>query len=733
MSRKNSGPPRRHQQPKGRHQPQPSRIRPQQVLDAIRQMPDGRGGVHELAKSLRLHRAGDRKALERTIAQMLDDGELSRHGRQLASTGRRRSWVGSLSLHPDGYGFVSVQGQDKDLFLPAGETAGLMHGDVVEVRVVNRRGRTAAELIRVVHEASDTLVGRLVIHEGIGMVEPRSRRMPQRILIKARDAAGAHDGDWVRVRVERGSVPLRGHVVGVLGDILEPAKLIDLVVAENGLPGDFPADVQQEAEGIDPEVVPGRFPHHADFTHLEFVTIDGEDARDFDDAVCVHPRGEGFEAWVAIADVAEYVRPGSALDRDAGERGNSFYFPDRVIPMLPERLSNGVCSLNPQVLRLAMVVRMRFDANGTRRAVQVHEAVIRSRARLTYRQVGAWLQDGDAGAVPDEAVRAMLRQAERLFGMLEKMRKKRGALDLDLPEVRAVLHDNTVSSLDVQERLVSHRLIEEMMLAANTAMAEYFEERQVPLLYRVHAPPKPESVQLLNDFLAPFGLALPNKPNRPLRPADVERILEQASDTPVAHVLHRLILRSMQQARYSPDNLGHFGLAYRSYCHFTSPIRRYADLTVHRRLKAMLRNESPDAALPASELAAIGETTSVQERKQTQSEWDTQAMLAALYHAKDVGSEFAAVISGMSKRRMFLELQPTLAEGSLSLDSLGSQYVLDETGHRLVARRGGHAYHLGDRLRVRIESTDPVRGLINVTLEPESMPARDKARETRDA
>jgi ribonuclease R len=296
-----------------------------------------------------------------------------------------------------------------------------------------------------------------------------------------------------------------------------------------------------------------------------------------------------------------------------------------------------------------------------------------------------------------------------------------------------VLHDNTVRGLDLQERLISHRLVEEMMLAANTAVAEYFEERQVPLLYRIHPAPKPESIQTLNDFLAPFGLALPNKADKPLQPAEVERILEKASDTPVAHVLHRLILRSMQQARYTPDNVGHFGLAYRSYCHFTSPIRRYADLCVHRRLKAMLRNTSPDAVLPASELAAIGEITSVQERKQTQSEWDVQAMLTALYHTKDVGQDFDAVIAGMSKRRMFLELKPTLAEGSLSLDALGSEYVLDETGHRLVARRGGHAYHLGDTLRVRIDSTDPARGLINLSLQPESMPsdARTPASEAR--
>ncbi len=683
------------------------------------ELPDGRGGVHELAKAMRLHRPGDRKSLELTIEHMLADGELRRNGRQLAATGRSSSFVGTLSLHPDGFGFVAVDGLEKDLFLPVGETRGLMHGDVVEVRAVQRRGRPAAELVRVVREANDTLVGRLVIRDGIGMVEPRSKRMPQAILVKSKDAGNAHDGDWVHVRVMRGSSPLRGRIVGVLGEIAEPAKLIDLVIAENGLPGDFPDDVQQEAGTIDPEVVPARYPHHTDFTHLGFVTIDGEDARDFDDAVCVHPRGDGFEAWVAIADVAEYVRPDSALDREARERGNSFYFPDRVIPMLPERLSNGVCSLNPMVPRLAMVVRMRFDANGTRRAVQVHEGVIHSRARLTYRQVSAWLQDGDAGAIKNADVRAMLRDTERLFRMLEKARRKRGALDLDLPEVRAVLHDNTVSALDVQERLIAHRLIEEMMLAANTAVAEYFEERQVPLLYRIHPAPKPESIQTLNDFLAPFGLSLPNKPDRPLKPAEVERILEQASDTPVAHVLHRLILRSMQQARYTPDNDGHFGLAYHSYCHFTSPIRRYADLCVHRRLKAMLRGESPDAVLPASELAAIGEITSVQERKQTQSEWDVQAMLAALYHTKDVGEVFDAVISGMSKRRMFLELQPTLAEASLAIDALGSQYILDETGHRLVSRRGGHAYHLGDTVRIRIDATDPVRGQINVSLEPE--------------
>ncbi len=625
-----------------------------------------------------------------------------------------------MSAHPDGFGFVDVEGRDKGLFLPHDQMRGLMHGDLVEVRATRRRGRESAELVRIIEEAPPVLVGQFVVEGGMGLVHPRSRRMPQHILIRKRDANGARDGDWVRIEVRRGATPLTGRVLDVLGRELTPERLIDLIVAEQGIETRFPPEALAEAGALPAAVRRKDMEGRTDLRHLPFVTIDGADACDFDDAICVLPRGDGFEAWVAIADVAHYVPRGSALDAEARRRGNSFYFPDRVIPMLPEKISNGLCSLNPNVPRLAMAVRMRFDPNGRRRAVQAFEAVIHSRARLTYDQAAEWLEHRRESAIADAGLRDMLDAALRLHRKLERLRKRRGALDLDVPEVRAVLHEGRVANLSQTRRNVAHHLIEELMLAANTAVAEHMERRKCALLYRVHPAPEREAIEALNDFLKPFGIfvRLPKAgdKNAQVRPGDVQWALEKSEGKPYAHVLHRLVLRSMQQARYTPENEGHFGLAYPTYCHFTSPIRRYADLTVHRRLKALLRRQDPDSMQPVAELEEIGLHASVQERKQQRAEWDTQAMLAALYHEKDVGRAMPAIISGVTRRRIFVELQPTLAEAALDVDDLGDMFELDETRHRLTARRGGASHGLGDRLTVVIDAVDPVRGLIRARM-----------------
>jgi ribonuclease R len=623
---------------------------------------------------------------------------------------------GIVSAHPDGFGFVDVVGREKGVFLPHEEMRDLMHGDTVEVRVVFKRGRESGEYVRTLEEATAVLVGQFNIEGSIGMVQPRSRKIPQAILIKRDDTAGAHSGNWVRVEVQRGTNPLRGKILEVLGSDLTPERLIDLVVAEQGLSESFPAAVERESAAFADEVLEPDCKGRMDLTHLPFVTIDGEDARDFDDAICVIPRGEGFEAWVAIADVAHYVKPKSALDEEAFERGNSFYFPDRVIPMLPEKLSNGLCSLKPKVKRLAMVARMRFDTSGKRRSSRMYEAVIYSHARLTYTQVAKWLEDGDRKAVVGVKIRPMLEDAARLFHVLERCREIRGALDLDLPETRPVLKDNEVLGMASQPRNIAHKLIEELMLAANTAVAEYLESKECALLYRVHPAPEREAIDKLNEFLGPLGLNIKQHPKYDVRPSYVQSVLEKSEGKPYSHVLHRLILRSMQQAKYTTNNEGHFGLAYKSYGHFTSPIRRYADLTVHRRLKALLQDVNPDSVQPAKELEAIGLHVSVQERKQQRGEWDTQAMLAALYHGKDIGKTMSARISGLSKRRVFLELEETLAEASMAVDDLGGMFTHDEVHHRLVARHGEQVLSLGDKLDVVLDSTDPVRGMIQVRL-----------------
>ncbi|MDX8406499.1 MAG: ribonuclease R [Mariprofundus sp.] len=658
-------------------------------------------------------------------AQKNKSGQQSHKGRGSAKAGHhnkiaQQSYTGKVSAHPDGFGFVDVEGIEKGFFLPHEEMNGLMHGDTVEVRPVRRRGRESAEVVRIVEHAPSILVGQFLVQDKVSVVQPRSRKMPQSILIGSADSAGAHDGDWVRVEINRGGGHLRGKVEEVLGDNLSPSRLIDLIVAEQQLDVEFPQDVLAETKNFSDQVLESDIKGRKDLRHIPFVTIDGEDARDFDDAICVLPRGDGFEAWVSIADVSHYVQHNSALDKEALIRSNSFYFPDRVIPMLPEKLSNGLCSLNPNVARLAMTVRMRFDANGTRRSIHVYESVIHSQARLTYTQAADWLEKRDEAAVEKPAIRTMLDDAGRLFRKLEHKRKQRGALDLDMPEVRALLQNDVVVDIIASDRNIAHRLIEEMMLAANTAVAEYMDAHECALLYRSHPAPERQAIETLNEFLAPFGefVKLPkvkDKDSR-VRPGDVQRVLEHSAGKPFAHVLHRLVLRSMQQAKYSPVNEGHFGLAYESYAHFTSPIRRYADLVVHRRLKALIRKEDPNKVQPVNTLVEIGVQTSTQERKQQRGEWDTQAMLAALFHSKDVGKRMSARISGLTKRRIFFEIEPTMAEGGLSVDDLPGAFELDESGHRLVARRGGAVYQLGDCLDIVIESADPVRGQINVRL-----------------
>ncbi|MDT8375244.1 MAG: ribonuclease R [Mariprofundaceae bacterium] len=719
------------------------------IVRALESMPKSSGSMREVEFVLDIKAPDQRRSFKRMVTSMLASGELSQRGKYLTlskgrhkeESGKRhsgshrhargsgatpgdraggRTWTGKLSAHPDGYGFVAVPGRKEDLFLPQNEMKGLMHGDTVEVRAVNYRGRESAELVRIVEEGYNIIIGQFLIRGGVGMVEPRSRKVPQSILVAAKDARGAHDGDWVQVEIQRGTTPLRGRVLQGLSGLLKPSGLIDLIIAEQQLPGEFPDAVMEAANSMPQSVSQAEAATRKDLRHLSFVTIDGEDAKDFDDAVCVMPRGDGFEVWVAIADVAHYVRPNTALDKEAFERSTSFYFPDRVIPMLPEALSNGLCSLRPNVDRLTMAVRMRFDCYGRGRAAQVYDAVIHSRARLTYTQVAAWLEHGDAGAkdcpIQQPEIQQMLSDASRLLQLQEKNRETRGALGLDLPEVRPVVINDEISSLEVSERNIAHRLIEELMLSANVAVAHYFEAHNSPLLYRVHPKPEREAIDKVNDFLAPFGATIKQHHTSGVRPLDIQKILHNCEEKPYGHVLHRLILRSMQQAKYSPNNEGHFGLAYESYCHFTSPIRRYADLTVHRRLKALIRKEDPNRVQPANTLAAVGEHVSIQERKQVRSEWDVEAMLGALYHVRDVGKTFKAIVSGITRRRVFVEIESSLAEASIAVDELGSMFVLDEKNHRLVARRGGYMINLGDELDIEITSTDPVRGVINIAL-----------------
>ena len=689
------------------------RLRSSEVLRQIDLQEDRSMDHKALGKALKIKSKSDVGELKHCIRQLLRQGQLVQHHGKLKTTDHY--YTGILNVHPDGFGFVNCAERREDIYLPADEIHGLIHGDRVEVALQRRRGRESGRFVRLLEAAPAHMVARIERHGNVLLAIPRSRRFPHAVRIDEQHAMQAQDGDWVRLNFNRYSEPLKGKVEKILGKGMNAHELIDLVVHEHGLPDGFPDAALRQASQCPVTVNTALYQQRRDFTHLPFVTIDGEDARDFDDAICVVPRGAGFELWVAIADVAHYVRPGTALDEEARQRGNSFYLPDRVIPMLPEALSNGLCSLKPHQARLAMVARMRMDVTGRCRAVRLYEGIIRSRQRLIYTQVARWLEEGDAQAVADATLQQMLLDAAALAQLLLQRRENRGALDLDIPEAAISLEDGMVGSMHPGQRNQAHRLIEEMMLATNVAVAEELEKHERRFLYRIHPTPEAAAIHRLNAFLAPQGLqlSLPRKHGRS-RPEEWQRLLRKADDQAWGHVLHRLMLRSMQQASYTPKNQGHFGLAYRSYAHFTSPIRRYADLCLHRQVKAMLHRQ-PDSTTE-EELSAIGNHISAQERIAQRTEWDVRDMLAALYHSQHIGKTMTAVVSGISKRRVFFELLDSLAEASTALEQLPGQYELDEHRHCLRSRRGHTLLSLGDTVHVCIDACDPVLGQITVTL-----------------
>jgi len=677
----------------------------------------GRRGLnwHQIKKALGVHGAESEQALQRQLDAMIARGEISKQDRCYV-VGKAESWTGTVCAHPDGFGFVRIAERDKDLFLPREQMQGLMDGDCVEVTASMQRGRESGQLVRLVESASNKLIGQFNLNGGVAIVTPRSARIQRTVLIRKGDTMGAHDGDWVRIELDRKSDPLRGKVIECLSNVTTPKGLIDLVISESDIATGFSDQVEQEAAAI-----PNRPKRHDvesrhDLRHLPMVTIDGADAKDFDDAICVLPRGDGFEAWIAIADVAHYVSPNSAIDEAAALRGNSFYFPDRAIPMLPESLANGLCSLRPRVNRLVMALRLRLNGNGSVCSARAFEAVIRSRARLTYDQVAAFLDGTGRATLKQPEICDMLHSAHQLFGLLQQQRQRRGAIDFDSVEMAFSLKEDGVDAITPRKQTCAHQIIEELMLLANTSIARMLEEGKRAPIYRVHPAPKPKDIDALNQFLDPFGLRIHQPKKGDVLPAEVQRLMVSAQEKGIAHILSRLVLRAMQQASYQTEQAPHFGLAYQHYCHFTSPIRRYSDLLVHRQLKAMLLKQSP---LSSRDLGATCSHISTQERVQQRAEWDCQAMLAALFHQRDIGKTLPARISGMSKRRIFIALDSTGAEGSLAVDQLSGEYTLDERNHCLRNRHYGQQLTLGDAIEVTIEGCDPVRGQIRVVLASE--------------
>ncbi len=683
---------------------------------------------NKIASKLGLADVEQVDALGKRLRAMERDGQLM---------GNRRGAYGpvdKLNLlhcrvqgHRDGYGFALPIGPGEDVYLSARQMQFAFDGDEVLVAItgVDRRGRAEGKVVEVLDRGNRSIVGRYEEESGIGFVVPDNSRINQQILIPPKEKGEAKSGQIVNALITdypTRKLNAKGRVVEVLGDHLDPGLEIDVAIRSHGIPWEWPEAVQAEAAALEDEPGEADKQHRVDLRELAFVTIDGEDARDFDDAVYCQSEGSGWRLWVAIADVSHYVRPGSALDEEGASRGNSVYFPERVVPMLPEALSNGLCSLKPEVDRLAMVCEMSINGDGVLGQYQFYEAVIHSHARLTYTQVGEVLENGSYPEVPGARV-ADLERLHSLYHALRAARDDRGAIDFETVETRILFDEHRkIDSIVPVERNDAHKLIEECMLCANVATAQFFEETGLPILYRVHEGPTEEKLENLRSFLGELGLDLRGGPKP--TPKDYQLLLAQVSERDDAHVVQTMLLRSLRQAMYQPDNAGHFGLNYEAYAHFTSPIRRYPDLLVHRGLRSVIRSDKacglvkrvPGASpiprkriFPYDEAAMVvmGEHSSMTERRADDATREVQSWLKCEYLQDHVGDEFDGVISAVTSFGLFVELVDIYIEGLVHITALpGDYYNFDAAHQRLVGERSGRSYQLGGAVRVQVARVD---------------------------
>ena len=626
---------------------------------------------------------------------------------------------GPLVVNPKGFGFVArpvVGGvaPDKDVFIPGRFLGSAMHGDTVLIQQIGAgRGRREGRVVAVIKRGLERLVGVFVD----GEVTPDDSRIRLTVKIGPGDEQGAKNGEDVMVALDEfqpEALVVKGRVVEILGDPHLAQVQMEMVIRNFELPHEFSDEVKDQVARISAEVkvTEGR----EDLRDIFHVTIDDETARDFDDAVCVVPHAKGLRLYVSIADVSHYVEPGSALDKEAYQRGTSVYFPTGVLPMLPERLSNVLCSLNPHEDRYAFTAVLDFDKSGKRLKSRFCRSVIKSRHRLTYNRVWDILQDKEEAAADQELLKAVEEMA-RLGSLLEERRLGRGAIAFDLPEmVIKVGDDDQVEALHRRQRNQAHKIIEEFMLAANEAVAEAMARAKVDILYRIHEVPDPLKVEEFADFAHSF---LGPLPKTAATPQWFNTVLAKAAGTPKEYVINNLLLRVMKQACYSPENVGHFGLAASYYCHFTSPIRRYPDLQVHRALAGWLAGAKPSAK-GKGRLLEAGDFLSKRERVAVDAEREMSNRLKAQYMARHIGASFTGVISGVTDWGLFIELDELMVSGAVAIADLsGDYYVLEEKMHRLVGRHTGQRYQLGDLVTARVAGVDLLTHRINFVLEEE--------------
>jgi len=660
-------------------------------------------------------------ALAGRLAAMERDGQIltNRKG-ELGLVGKLGLAVGIVEGHPDGFGFLAPEDGGTDFFLSPREMHKVLHGDRAVVRMsgFDRKGRREGEIVEVLARANLSVVGRLHVERDVHFIEALNRRISQDFLVPADGLGSARIGEVVVATIveqptgEREAV---ARVTEVLGNATDPGIEIEIALRKHALPFTFSADAQRQAKRLPGEVRPADRKGRHDLTALPLVTIDGETARDFDDAVYCERKGRGWRLVVAIADVAHYVRDGDAIDRDARERGTSVYFPRRVIPMLPATLSDELCSLKGGVDRLCIACDMDVAAEGAIEAYTFYPAVMHSQGRLTYTEVSSWLADGEAATTPQaKALLPHLRDLHRLYAAFAAARRRRGAIDFDTEEPAIEFDEHgKIARIASAPRNDAHRLIEECMLAANVCAADFLLREKQATLFRVHDSPPIDKLAALREFLAMSALHLGGG-ERPSA-SDYAKLLDAAHGRTDGDLLQTVLLRSLSQAQYRPDNGGHFGLGYEAYAHFTSPIRRYPDLLVHRGIKAALAGQT--YAPTGMTWAQLGVHTSMTERRADEATRDVVNWLKCHYMQGRIGEEFDGTVSGVTSFGVFVALDDLAIDGLVHVTELGRDYFhFDAVRHALVGEHSGVTFQLAGRLRVKVARVDMEQAKIDFVL-----------------
>jgi len=680
--------------------PIPSRILIQKTIEQL-QAPQSHA---DLVEHFEIQDQKSIDALNHRLIAMVRDGQLVKDGFKFQLVADLPTYEATVYINTKGMGIAQIDGQD-NLYLPERELRLVFNGDRVRVRQTStdRKGKAWGFITEVIQRRVKQIIGQLKMYEGEYFIQPSMPNQHQPITLEKEliDHAKINLGDMVRVAID--DYPTReefstGHIVQSMADKADTEIIIPQTILEYGLPYEFPEEVLKEAASFkepDEQDRQGR----VDLRDLALVTIDGEDARDFDDAVYAEKRpGGGYRVVVAIADVSHYVRLGTALNEEAEERGTSAYFRPFVLPMLPEALSNGLCSLNPHLDRLCMVCDLNVSRAGRVTQYEFYPAVMHSKARLTYTQVAAYL-DGDSQAVPeDRTVRKSLNTLFQLYQVLKELRAKRHAMEFETVETYMTFDElGGIKEILPRSRNEAHKLIEECMLLANVAAAEYSLKNEIPMLYRVHDAPEFSRTQKVRDYVKLLGLNFPEQPTQ----ADYQAVIEATKDRIDAPSIHAVLLRSMMQAYYGPENIGHYGLAYEAYTHFTSPIRRYPDLLLHRAIKAHLKHKQ--FALSGNQLAEAGEHYSQTERRADEASRSVTMWLKCHYMQQHLGEEFDGIISAVTEFGLFVTLKDLYVDGMLHVSQLGDDFfVYDQPSQSLIGQSRGQVFGLGDEVRIKV-------------------------------